>query len=179
MQKLLTKPHLKGSELLYNFLASENEFTTSFLPDIKIGNWGCLVQFRSRWYLCAREGTMGRKVCSFALNSLGCFGLGFGSDRHFYDYFLFSLVEQKYLSLSFCFQSWKTLKMFKIDDLESVCVRECVWVCLSVCMSSASVSLETIEVIIIKLGMATASDMVMHIHVNYIDLDLHSRSHRS
>ena len=38
LQKLLTKPYLKGSELLYNFLTTEDEFTTSFLPDIKIGN---------------------------------------------------------------------------------------------------------------------------------------------
>ncbi|XP_076459987.1 sorting nexin-14-like isoform X3 [Babylonia areolata] len=37
LQKLLTKPHLKGSQLLYNFLTSENEFTSSFLPDIKLG----------------------------------------------------------------------------------------------------------------------------------------------
>ena len=36
-QKLLTKPHLKGSELLYNFLTTEEEFTTGFLADIKIG----------------------------------------------------------------------------------------------------------------------------------------------
>ena len=35
-------------------------------------------------------------------------------------------------------------------------------VCLSVCVSLASDSLETIEVIIIKLGMETAPDMVMH-----------------
>ena len=35
-------------------------------------------------------------------------------------------------------------------------------VCLSLCVSLASDSLETIEVIIIKLGMVTASDMVMH-----------------
>lgn len=39
LQKLLTKPFLKGSELLYNFLMTENEFTTSFLPDIKIGKF--------------------------------------------------------------------------------------------------------------------------------------------
>ncbi|CAG2223390.1 SNX14 [Mytilus edulis] len=37
LQKLLTKPYLKGSQLLYNFLASEDEFTTKFLPDIKLG----------------------------------------------------------------------------------------------------------------------------------------------
>ena len=35
-------------------------------------------------------------------------------------------------------------------------------VCLSVCVSLASDSLETIKVIIIKLGMVAASDMVMH-----------------
>ncbi|XP_025108729.1 sorting nexin-14-like isoform X2 [Pomacea canaliculata] len=39
LQKLLTIPHLKGSELLYNFLTSEDEFTTSFLPDIKFGRF--------------------------------------------------------------------------------------------------------------------------------------------
>ncbi|KAL8561662.1 hypothetical protein ACOMHN_001394 [Nucella lapillus] len=39
LQKLLTKPHLKGSELLHNFLTSEDEFTSSFLPDIKIGKF--------------------------------------------------------------------------------------------------------------------------------------------
>ena len=33
---------------------------------------------------------------------------------------------------------------------------------VSVCVSLASNSLETIEVIIIKLGTVTASDMVMH-----------------
>ena len=51
-----------------------------------------------------------------------------------------------------------------------VCVRVCVCVCLSVrlsvclslCLSLASDSSETIEVIIIKLGTVTASDMVMH-----------------
>lgn len=37
LQKLLTKPYLKGSQLLYNFLTSENEFTSKFLPDIKLG----------------------------------------------------------------------------------------------------------------------------------------------
>ncbi|XP_012936262.1 sorting nexin-14 isoform X1 [Aplysia californica] len=39
LQKLLTKPQLKNSELLYNFLTSEHEFSTSFLPDIKLGKY--------------------------------------------------------------------------------------------------------------------------------------------
>lgn len=37
LQKLLTKPYLTGSQLLYNFLTTENEFTTGFLSDIKLG----------------------------------------------------------------------------------------------------------------------------------------------
>ena len=45
-----------------------------------------------------------------------------------------------------------TLKKLKIDEVK---------VCLSVCGSIASDSSETIEVIIIKLCMVTASDMVM------------------
>ena len=44
---------------------------------------------------------------------------------------------------------------FNVDD-QSLCVR----VCMSV--SLASDSSETVEVIIIKLGMTTASDMRMH-----------------
>ena len=47
---------------------------------------------------------------------------------------------------------------------------------MCVCVSVASDSSETIEVIIIKLGMVTASDMVMH-HMLIVDLDLYSRSH--
>ena len=43
-----------------------------------------------------------------------------------------------------------------------VCMHACMCVCACVCVSLASNSLETIEVIIIKLGMVTASDMVMH-----------------
>ncbi|KAK3774463.1 hypothetical protein RRG08_000416 [Elysia crispata] len=39
LQKLLTKPQLKNSELLYKFLTSEHEFSTSFLPDIKLGKF--------------------------------------------------------------------------------------------------------------------------------------------
>ncbi|KAK7112643.1 sorting nexin-14-like isoform X2 [Littorina saxatilis] len=39
LQKLLTKPHLKGSQLLYKFLTTEDEFTSSFLPDMKIGKF--------------------------------------------------------------------------------------------------------------------------------------------
>ncbi|KAL5007355.1 hypothetical protein ScPMuIL_016161 [Solemya velum] len=37
LQRLLTKPFLRGSQLLHNFLTSDNEFTTSILPDINIG----------------------------------------------------------------------------------------------------------------------------------------------
>ncbi|CAH1794558.1 unnamed protein product [Owenia fusiformis] len=37
LKKLLTRPELKGSELLHNFLTSENQLTTSLLPDINIG----------------------------------------------------------------------------------------------------------------------------------------------
>ena len=54
---------------------------------------------------------------------------------------------------SFCFQSHKTEKV-SIDKAMSVC--------LSVCLSLTSDSLETTEVIISKLGMVTASDLRMH-----------------
>ncbi|XP_069131952.1 sorting nexin-14-like isoform X2 [Argopecten irradians] len=37
LQKLLTKPFLKGSQLLYSFLTTDHEFTTGFLPDISLG----------------------------------------------------------------------------------------------------------------------------------------------
>ena len=50
-----------------------------------------------------------------------------------------------------------TLKTFKVDE-----TKVCLSVCLSVCASLASDSSESIEVIIIKLGLVTASDMVMH-----------------
>ena len=43
---------------------------------------------------------------------------------------------------------------------ESVCM--CVCVCVHACPSLASNSSETIQVIIIKLGTETASDMLMH-----------------
>ena len=43
-----------------------------------------------------------------------------------------------------------------------MCVCVCVYACLSVCVFLASDSLETIEVSIIKLGMVTASCIVMH-----------------
>ena len=46
-----------------------------------------------------------------------------------------------------------TTDKFKIDETK---------VCLSVCVSLASDSLETVEVIIIKLGAVTTSDMLMH-----------------
>ena len=49
---------------------------------------------------------------------------------------------------------------FLFQKVEDKGPRVCV--CLSVCVSLASDSLETIEVIIINLGMVTASDMVMH-----------------
>ncbi|CAI9721892.1 sorting nexin-14-like isoform X2 [Octopus vulgaris] len=37
LQKLVAIPQLRGSELLYNFLTSKDELTSSFLPDINIG----------------------------------------------------------------------------------------------------------------------------------------------
>jgi sorting nexin-14 len=37
LKQLLGSAQLKGSELVYNFLRSSEEFTTGFLPDIKIG----------------------------------------------------------------------------------------------------------------------------------------------
>ncbi|XP_064475196.1 sorting nexin-14-like [Ornithodoros turicata] len=37
LQDLLAVPLLRGSELLYRFLKSDDEFTTGFLPDIKLG----------------------------------------------------------------------------------------------------------------------------------------------
>ena len=43
-----------------------------------------------------------------------------------------------------------------------VCTRVCVYVCACVCVPIASDSQETIEVVIIKLGTVTASDMIMH-----------------
>ena len=44
-----------------------------------------------------------------------------------------------------------------------VCVRACVCACMRACMCPVQViSLETIEVINIKLGMVTTSDMRMH-----------------
>ena len=43
---------------------------------------------------------------------------------------------------------------------------------------SQSDSSETIEVTIIEIGTVTASDMLMHHVFNYIDLDLHSKSHK-
>ncbi|CAL1530450.1 unnamed protein product [Lymnaea stagnalis] len=39
LQKLLTKPQLRNSELLYQFLTTEHEFSTSFLPGIKLGKF--------------------------------------------------------------------------------------------------------------------------------------------
>ncbi|XP_061182737.1 sorting nexin-14-like isoform X2 [Saccostrea echinata] len=37
LQKLLTKPYLTGSQLLYNFLSTDDEFSAGFLSDIKLG----------------------------------------------------------------------------------------------------------------------------------------------
>ncbi|XP_071813146.1 sorting nexin-14-like isoform X2 [Apostichopus japonicus] len=37
LQILLTKPFLRGSQLLYRFLTSEEEFATKFLPDVNLG----------------------------------------------------------------------------------------------------------------------------------------------
>ena len=58
--------------------------------------------------------------------------------------------------------------------------RVCLSVCVSVCIFLASDSLETSNlVILVKLGMVTASESVIHDNAsrdNYIDLDLHSRS---
>ena len=53
--------------------------------------------------------------------------------------------------------------------------------CVSVCVSLEVESdfSETIKKIIIKLGTVTASDMRMQSFVQCIDLDLHSRSHKS
>ena len=58
-----------------------------------------------------------------------------------------------------------------------VCKSNFVSVCVCICLSLASDSSETVKVIIIEFGTVTASDMIIH-HVNYIDLGLHSRSHR-
>ena len=55
--------------------------------------------------------------------------------------------------LCFVLQSLTTFKMFKIDEAK---------VYLCVCVSLTSDSSETVEVIIIKLGTVTASDMVTH-----------------
>ena len=61
----------------------------------------------------------------------------------------------------FLFSTWHTtLKMFQIDEAK-VCV--CVSVCLLVCLPLASDSSETlVQVIIVKMGTVTASDMGMH-----------------
>ncbi|CAL4096270.1 unnamed protein product, partial [Meganyctiphanes norvegica] len=37
LQKLLLKPNLKGSQLLFLFLKTKDEFATSFLPDVSLG----------------------------------------------------------------------------------------------------------------------------------------------
>ena len=46
--------------------------------------------------------------------------------------------------------------------MRHICLCVCVCVCLSVFVSLASDSSETVEVIIIKFGTVTASDMTMH-----------------
>ena len=43
LQKLLTMPILRGSELLHSFLTSQYEFTTGFLPDLNLGELGVLM----------------------------------------------------------------------------------------------------------------------------------------
>ena len=50
---------------------------------------------------------------------------------------------------------------FNTDD-PSLCVCVSVCVCLFVCVSLASDFSETVEVIIVKLGTVTASDVTMH-----------------
>ena len=59
-------------------------------------------------------------------------------------------MQKKQEPCIFFLQSRKRLKHFNVHDPESVCV------------SLASDSSETVEVIIIELGMVIASDMVMH-----------------
>ena len=62
------------------------------------------------------------------------------------------------------------------------CVRACVPVCSRACVraSLASDSSGIIEVIIVKLGTVTVSDMKMHhVLIIIVDLDLHSKLHRS
>ena len=60
----------------------------------------------------------------------------------------------------FCFQS--RLRFLKSLRYTSARVCHCVCVCVCVCVSLVSDSSETIEVIIIKLGTVTTSDMLMH-----------------
>ena len=67
------------------------------------------------------------------------------------------------------------LNQFRIDEAK-VCMSVCLSVCLSVGPSQA-IPQKTIEVVMIKFGMVTATDMVSR--VKYIDFDLYSRSHRS
>ena len=50
----------------------------------------------------------------------------------------------------------------KVQDTRGQSLSVCLCVCLCLCVSLASDSSETIEVIITKLSMVTASDMVMH-----------------
>lgn len=37
LQKLLQKPALKGSQLLFLFLKTKDEFTNTYLPDVSLG----------------------------------------------------------------------------------------------------------------------------------------------
>ena len=41
LQRLLTIPGLRGSELLYGFFTSDIEFSSSFLPDLNLGGLVC------------------------------------------------------------------------------------------------------------------------------------------
>ena len=72
--------------------------------------------------------------------------------------------------------SLTTLKKSKIDKAK-FCV--CVHVCVSVCVVITSNSSETVEVITVKLGTGDCLRHENESRVNYIDLDLHSRLHRS
>ena len=86
-------------------------------------------------------------------------------------------ITQSVQLSSTCFQSRKQLlTKFTIDEAKvGLSVRVCA--CVSVCVSLASDSSETINVIIIKRGTMTASDMIMHhvfiiwIILGYIDLN--------
>ncbi|CAG0881958.1 unnamed protein product [Darwinula stevensoni] len=48
LQKLLQKPNLRGSELIFSFLTSQYPFTSSFLPDLNLGRMFRSVPIRLR-----------------------------------------------------------------------------------------------------------------------------------